>query len=118
MSKRNPAVLLIDILQATERIKSYIEGYSFKDFVTDTKTVDAVVRNLEIIGEASRILPEDFKGRYKQIPWKIITGLRNRVTHEYFGVDESIVWKIASEELEPLIRNVQTILKSEKDKER
>lgn len=118
MSKRSPTVLLIDILEAAQRIKSYIEGFTFKDFVTDTKTVDAVVRNLEIIGEASKILPEDFKERYKHVPWKIIAGLRNRVAHEYFGIDESIVWKIASEELEPLVRNIETILKLEKDKER
>ena len=65
----------------------------------DTRTVDAVVRNLEIIGEASKKLPEDFRKSYPGIPWGIMAGLRNRIAHEYFWIDESMIWQIASEDL-------------------
>ena len=117
MSKRSSAVLLVDILEAINKITGYIRDYSFETFVKDTRTVDAVVRNLEIIGEASKKLPEDFGKSYPSIPWGIMAGLRNRIAHEYFGIDESVIWQIASEDLEPLIQDLATILEAEKDKE-
>lgn len=69
------------------RIAEYIEGFSFMDFKKDQKTVDAVTRNFEIIGEAARNLPSEFKNKYPEIPWNEMYLLRNKVTHEYFGID-------------------------------
>jgi len=78
------------------RIADYIEGYNFDDFKKDNKTVDAGIRNFEIIGEASKKLTDDVKKSYPDIPWHEMYYLRNRVTHEYFGVDYEIIWDIAT----------------------
>ena len=100
MSKRDPYLLIEDILDSIAKILSYTSGMEFKDFKEDSKTVDAVIRNSEIIGEAANQLPVEFKSEYRHIKWNQITGLRNRVIHEYFGVDLNIIWKIANEDLE------------------
>jgi uncharacterized protein with HEPN domain len=118
MSKRSSAVLLVDVLEAINKITGYIRDYTFETFAGDTRTVDAVVRNLEIVGEASKKLPEDFRKSYPSIPWESMAGLRNRITHEYFGIDEFVIWKTASEELAPLIQDIATAIEAEKDKER
>ena len=102
MSKRNPCLFLADILEAVGRIEEYIEGYDFERFVNDRKTVDAVLRNLEIIGEASRNIPKEVRERYPSVPWRRIVGLRNVVVHHYFGVDLSVVWVIVSSQLDEL----------------
>ncbi len=77
-------------------IASYIEGYDYERFKNDTKTIDAVIRNFEIIGEASKNLHETIKEKYPDIPWKEMYYLRNKVSHEYFGVDYEIIWDIAT----------------------
>ena len=93
---RSYKIYLEDLQLAMSRIAEYIEGYSFKDFKKDQKTVDAVIRNFEIIGEASRNLPAEFKNKYPDIPWNEMYSLRNKVTHEYFGIDYEIIWDVAS----------------------
>jgi uncharacterized protein with HEPN domain len=115
MSKRDVLVLLNDILNSGKKIIKYVENYSYNDFILDSKTVDAVVRNLEIIGEASKKLSENFKEKYNNIPWRTIGDLRNRIIHEYFGIDEAIIWKIVKEELEPLLKQIEIILKKEQN---
>ena len=75
----------------------------FDDFINDDKTIDAVVRNFEIIGEAANRVPEDFKANYPEIEWRRIRGFRNRIVHEYFGIDYRQVWKIKEENLLELI---------------
>ncbi|MGB9667159.1 MAG: DUF86 domain-containing protein [Candidatus Cryosericum sp.] len=118
MSRRDAVILLADILEAAQRAARYARRYaSFADFVSNTETVDAITRNLEIVGEASRMLPEDFKEEHREIPWRTLSGLRNRIAHEYFGIDESVIWQIARHELEPLIRDISAILSTEKSKE-
>jgi uncharacterized protein with HEPN domain len=118
MSKRDSVILLADILEAAQRATRYARHYtSFADFARNTETVDAITRNLEIVGEASRILPDDFKEQHKEIPWRILAGLRNRIAHEYFGIDESVIWQIASQELEPLIQSIAGMLRAEKDRQ-
>lgn len=87
---------LDDIQIAMERIAEYIDGYDFDRFKKDYKTVDAVIRNFEIIGEASKNLDEVIKMKYPEVPWKEMYYLRNRVTHEYFGIDYEIIWDVAS----------------------
>jgi len=94
MSKRDYRLFLQDILESIERIEEYTEGYDFETFTKDRKTVDAVLRNLEIIGEAARHIPENIRTQHPEIPWKRVIGLRNVVIHHYFGVDLSIVWVI------------------------
>ncbi|MBP2133236.1 uncharacterized protein with HEPN domain [Methanomicrobium sp. W14] len=102
MSKRDVLISVDDIIEAAERISDYIKYYSKEDFETDQKTIDAVVRNIEIIGEAASNIPEDFRCRYPQIPWKRIVGTRNIVIHKYFGVDTGILWFIIQKQLPEL----------------
>jgi uncharacterized protein with HEPN domain len=103
MSNRNPDLLIEDILESCDKILSYTAGLSFEDFVAETKTVDAVIRNFEIIGEAANRLPEDFKDSHPQIDWFRMRGFRNRIVHDYFGIDYSIVWQIKDTYLPQLI---------------
>lgn len=103
MSKRHWKLFVEDILESTELIEDYIANMKEEDFKKDRKTVDAVIRNLEIIGEASRNIPDEVKIIYKQIDWKGLIGLRNRIAHEYFGVSLTIVWNIVKYEL-PLLK--------------
>jgi uncharacterized protein with HEPN domain len=103
MSERNPWLLVEDILESCDKIISYTAGLSFEEFATDSKTVDAVVRNFEIIGEAAGRLPDEFKDAHSEIDWFRIRGFRNRIVHDYFGIDHSIVWQIKDKFLPELI---------------
>ena len=94
MSKREPILLVGDILESAHKILDYTTGQNFEDFKGDSKTVDAVIRNFEIIGEAANRLPEEFKDSFPEIDWHRIRGFRNRIVHDYFGIDYSIVWTI------------------------
>ncbi len=92
---RSHRMYLEDIQVAMSRIAEYIQFLSFSEFKKDYKTVDAVIRNFEIIGEASKNLPSEIKAKYPQIPWAEMYLLRNKVAHEYFGIDYEIIWDIA-----------------------
>lgn len=109
MSKRPVDLLLDDICEALDRIEQYISGMSFDVFSKDRKSVDAVVRNLEIIGEASNRLPADFKDSHSQIEWHKVVGLRHRIVHEYFGIDLQIVWQILQKDLPSLRQAISQI---------
>lgn len=110
MSKRDYRLFLQDILESIERIEEYTEGYDFETFTKDRKTVDAVLRNLEIIGEAAKHVPENIRMQHPEIPWKRVIGLRNVVIHHYFGVDLSIVWVIIKKQLPELKNAVISLL--------
>ena len=84
--------MLSDILSASNKIISYTEGMSFEKFLSDEKTIDAVIRNFEIIGEAANRLPDDIKDQFASVDWFRLRGLRNRIVHDYMGIDFSIVW--------------------------
>ena len=99
MSKRSLELLVEDIWESIEKIERYTEGMTQEKFQNDEKTTDAVVRNFEIIGEAAGRLPEDFVDRNSKIEWVKIIGMRNRIVHEYFGVDLQIVWQILKNDL-------------------
>jgi uncharacterized protein with HEPN domain len=99
MSKRSLKLLIDDIWESIEKVERYTEGMSRGSFQSDEKTSDAVVRNLEIIGEAAGRLPEDFTNQHSEIEWYKIVGLRNRIVHEYFGVDLEIIWQILIKDL-------------------
>lgn len=110
---RTYSMYLDDMILSMSRISVYIEGYSFESFRDDPKTVDAVIRNFEIIGEASKNLPNSLKEKYPNVPWKEMYILRNRVSHEYFGVDYGIIWNIATQYLPKNLLQIQEILRKE-----
>jgi uncharacterized protein with HEPN domain len=99
MSKRDWKILFEDIIESIGKIEDYTKGLSFEDFSINSQVVDAVVRNIEIIGEASKNIPLEIQSEFKDIPWQKIKGIRNRIVHEYFSVDISIIWFIAKNEL-------------------
>jgi uncharacterized protein with HEPN domain len=99
MSRRSRPLLVEDILESVEKIERYVSGMDHDTFVGDEKTIDWVVRNLEIIGEAANRLPEDFRAQYPEIKWPQIIGLRHRIVHDYFNVDVEIVWRIIHTDL-------------------
>lgn len=96
MKKRTYKMFVEDILSAMDKISRYIKGFTFEMFEKDEMIIDAIVRNLEIIGEASRNIPEEVREKYPYIPWRRMIGLRNIVIHEYFGIDLDIIWQIIS----------------------
>lgn len=102
MPERDPKVLIADILAAVQKIERYIAGMDQTAFLQDEKTIDAVVRNLEIIGEAARRMPDSFTAQHSNVPWRQIAGLRNRIVHDYFGLDLEIIWGVLARELPKL----------------
>lgn len=109
MSKRSDFVLIEDIKESCFKIINYTEGYTQDQFVADSKTVDAVIRNFEIIGEAANRLSDDFKDKYPTIDWHKIRGFRNRIVHDYAGVDVNIVWVIITEYLPGMFHDISAI---------
>lgn len=99
-----------DILAALDKIGRYVAGMDYKAFRTDEKTIDAVERNIEVIGEATANLPEALLARFPAVPWHRMRGLRNILAHEYFGVDLSIIWQTVQKDLPPLRAQLQRIL--------
>ena len=104
---------LQDIQLSMSRIAEYIEGYSFTEFKKDYKTVDAVIRNFEVIGEASKNLPNFVKEKYNEVPWTEMYHLRNKVSHEYFGVDYEIIWDVAKNYLPENKKQINEIVNIE-----
>lgn len=113
MSERRDADYLRDIQEAVERIETYTAGVSYERFTDDTMTQDAVIRNLEIMGEATKGLSSDIRARYPDVPWKGMAGVRDRLIHGYFGVNLDIVWDIISVELPGLRSQLESILEKE-----
>ena len=109
MSERSVSVLLDDIYESIDKIERYITGMTAEDFIKDEKTSDAVIRNLEIIGEAVNRLPDNFTSQHQNIEWRKIIGLRHRIVHEYFGVDLDLVWHIIIHNLPVLKKDLLRI---------
>jgi uncharacterized protein with HEPN domain len=115
MSKRDSILLLEDIVTSAQKIKRYTGGLDYEAFISDERTVDAVVRNFEIIGEAANRLNKEFREQHPEIEWNRIRGFRNRIVHEYFGIDYRIVWTIIETYLDDLISNMETVVDGYKD---
>lgn len=106
---RDYRLYLKDILDAMEKIEKFVEDMSFEKFKEDDKTSSAVVKKFEIIGEASKNVPEGIKQKYTQIPWKEMAGMRDKLIHIYFGVNYRLVWTAIKEripQLKPLIKKI------------
>jgi uncharacterized protein with HEPN domain len=114
MSKRTPELLIEDVLEAAKKIRAYTKGLSLDKFVHDEKTIDAVIRNFEIIGEASNRLPDEYRAKHPEIEWDRIIGFRNRIVHDYFGIDHSIVWNIIQKYIPDLIKALGSLPKKKK----
>jgi uncharacterized protein with HEPN domain len=91
-------------------IESFVGSMSYEDFKKDRKTLNAVVRSIEIIGEASKKLPSILREKYKELPWKEITGMRDKLIHAYSGVDTETLWKTVKDDIPPMKRSVQKML--------
>lgn len=102
MSKREWRLFIEDILESIEKIETYIRNMDFENFKKDDRTIDAVVRNLGVIGEAARNVKIEIKNKYSNVPWQDIIDFRNRITHAYFTLSLPIVWHILKQELPPL----------------
>lgn len=105
---------LEDIETSMLRIQEYLDNMDFLNFRKDYKTVDAVVRNFEIIGEATKNLPAEVKEKYPQLPWEEMYRMRNKVSHEYFGIDYEILWYISTSEIPANYEELVKIIKNER----
>uniref|UniRef100_A0A7C6EBF6 DUF86 domain-containing protein n=1 Tax=candidate division WOR-3 bacterium TaxID=2052148 RepID=A0A7C6EBF6_UNCW3 len=113
---RDYGLYLEDILESIKKIRNYTKGMSFAEFAKDEKTIDAVVRNFEIMGEASKQLPQEIKNKHSEIEWKAMIDFRNVIIHEYFGIDLKIMWDIIKNELPPLARKLKRLRQVFKNK--
>ena len=113
MPPRNWKIRIADILDCIVKIQRYTNGYTFDDFQDDDKTIDSVLRNLEIIGEAARHVPAEIRARHSDLPWVEMLTMRNIVIHEYHGVNLRIIWQTVKEDLPPLLPRLKRILEDE-----
>ncbi len=96
---RDYTLYLKDILEAMNDIEIFVEGMSFENFQNDNKTTSAVIRKFEIMGEATKQIPDEIKQKYSEVPWKEMAGMRDRLIHLYFGVDYDLVWSTIKKRL-------------------
>ena len=101
-----------DILAAVDAVAVYTEGMSYDEFVADRRTRDAVVRNLMTMGESVRWIPDVILDEHPSVPWRTLRGVRNVVVHEYFGVDDAILWQTVQGDLPPLVPLLEAVLAS------
>lgn len=109
---RDYTLYLKDILAAIESIERFTAGMDLDAFQVDDKTTSAVIRKLEIIGEAVKQIPDEIRQRYTQVPWREMAGMRDKLIHFYFGVDYRLVWKAIKERLPQVKREIQEILRA------
>lgn len=107
---RDELLYLEDIQESSEKVLKFTKGMTYKDFVNDDLHFDAVLRNLEIIGEAVKNISEETRKKYPKVKWRKIAGFRNIVAHEYFGINDETVWDIVENEIPTLLEIIKTIL--------
>ena len=108
--RKNPKIFLHHILESIEEIENHLRGISEQEFLKDTKTQDAVIRRIEIIGEAVKNLPSTFTKKYPEVEWREIAGMRDKLIHHYFGIDIEIVWEVVSRDIPKLKKQILGIL--------
>jgi uncharacterized protein with HEPN domain len=108
---RDASLYLVDIELACRKVLKYTKGVAFEQFTQDDEKYDAVLRNLEIIGEAVKHIPDKTRKAYPQVRWRKIAGFRDIAAHEYFGISDELIWDIVENEIPDLVENVKTILK-------
>lgn len=115
--KRNIRIYLEDVLEASEKIRVYTKDMGLEEFARDEKTKDAVLRNLEVIGEAVKNIPDGLKQTHTEVNWRAIAGMRNKLIHEYFGVSPQIVWETVKGDIPALSLQIRRIVEHlEKEK--
>ena len=107
---RSLRLYLEDILSSSAKILRYTEGMTFEDFIRDERTYDAVVRNLQIIGEVVKNIPIEFRDKYEQIQWRKMAGLRDILAHAYFSLEDEIIWDVVENKVPILIEQMREIL--------
>lgn len=110
MSERSDQQLLLDMIEAMERAIRYTEGMTMDEFLQNQKTCDAVMRNIQIIGEAANRTTKEFRKERPELEWRKIIGMRHRLVHDYFEVEERIVWRVVKDYLPPLTVQLKKIL--------
>lgn len=113
-NERNYNLYFEDMLTSMERIEEYIGDMDFKKFKMNYMVVDAIIRNFEIIGEATKNIPNELKIKYPEIPWRKMYGLRNLISHEYFGIDYEMIWEISKNNLPQNAIDIRKIIEIEK----
>jgi len=109
---RDVGLYLTDIEKACRKVLRFTEDVTFKQFTHDEEKYDAILRNLEVIGEAVKHIPDDIREQYPDIKWRKIAGFRDIVAHQYFGVSDDLVWDIVQNQIQPLLKSVKAIIKS------
>ncbi|MEM1586629.1 MAG: DUF86 domain-containing protein [Candidatus Bathyarchaeia archaeon] len=112
MRKRDYRDYLQDILDSIKDIEDFTRNMDFEDFARDRKTINAVIRSIEVIGEAVKHIPKLIRDKYPSIPWRKMAGMRDKLIHEYFGIDIKILWKTIKKDIPPLKPLIQNILES------
>ncbi len=112
--KKDPVIFLDHILQSIKNIEEDTAGFSKEQFLSRRTIQDAVIRNIEVMGEAAKNIPDDFRRKYESVPWKEIAGTRDKVIHGYFGVDLNIVWDVIRADLPKLKKEIKHILEQER----
>ncbi len=110
---RDVRIYLEDILESASRVLEYAEHMEFDDFLANKMAYDAILRNLELIGEAAKNVPNEIRGHYSQVEWRKIAGLRDVLVHQYFGLEDETLWNIVKTEVPELLEQVKRILASE-----
>ena len=110
MSNRSPELFLEDILASIDRIEGYVSELTYEEFCVDRKTVDAVIRNLEIIGEAAKNVPVDMRAKHPEIPWSEMARVRDKVIHGYFDIVFNIIWETVKVDLPQVKPDIEAII--------